>query len=75
MLLEVLHLLALYILEGAHALEHLIPIYLGTIKLRTIDADKLGLAADGKTAGTAHTGTIYHDGIKRYISRKIVFLG
>ena len=75
MFLEVLHFLALYILEGAHTLEHLIPIYLGAIKLRTIDADKLGLAADGETAGSAHTGTIYHDGIKRYISREIIFLG
>ena len=64
MLLEVLHLLALYILEGSHALEHLIPIYLGTIKLRTVDADKLGLATDSQTAGTAHTGTIHHDGIE-----------
>ena len=75
MLLEVLHLLALYVLEGTHALEHLIPIYESTVKLRTIYADKLGLAADGKTAGTAHTGTIYHDGIERYISREIIFLG
>ena len=75
MLLEVLHLLALYILEGAHTLEHLIPIYLGAIKLRTVDADKLGLAADGETAGSAHTGTIHHDGVERYICREIVFLG
>ena len=75
MFLEVFHLLALYVLEGSHALEHLVPVYLGTVKLRTVDADKLGLSADSQTAGTAHTGTVHHDSIERYISREIVFLG
>ena len=64
MFLEVFHLLALYVLEGSHAFEHLVPVYLGTVKLRTVDADKLGLSADSQSAGTAHTGTVYHDGIE-----------
>ena len=40
------------ILESAHALEHLVPVYLGAVKLRTVDADKLGLSTDGQAAGT-----------------------
>ena len=69
------HLFAFNILESAHALEHLVPIYLGAVKLRTVDADKLSLATDGQTAGTAHTGSIHHDGIERNVCGKIIFLG
>ena len=53
----------------------LVPIYLGAVKLRTVDADKLGLATDGQAAGTAHTGSIHHDSIERNVCGKIIFLG
>ena len=74
MFLEVFHLLALHILEGSHALEHLVPVYQGTVKLRTIDAHKLGLVTDGESAGTAHTSSVHHDGVERNICRQVVLL-
>ena len=74
MLLHVLHLYLLLALECAHTLEHLVPINESSVKLRAVDADKLGLATDGETTGTAHTGTIDHDGVERHVGRDIVFL-
>ena len=62
-------------LEGAHALEHLVPINLETVELRPVDAHELGLATDGQTTGPTHSRAIYHDGIQGYISGDIVFLG
>ena len=75
MLLEVYHLLTLGILEGTHALEHLVPIDQGSIKLRTVDADELGLASDGQAAGATHTRSVHHDGVEGNVGREIVFLG
>ena len=69
-----LHLFTLCILEGTHALEHLIPVNQCSVKLRTVDADKLSLAANGQSAGTAHTCTIHHNRVEGYICREIIFL-
>ena len=69
-----LHLFTLCILEGTHALEHLIPVNQCSVKLRTVDADKLSLAANGQSAGTAHTCTIHHDRVEGNVCREIIFL-
>ena len=61
-------------LEGTHALEHLVPIDEGAIKLRTVNADELRLATNGQTASTAHTRTIYHDGVQADFARNIMLL-
>ena len=63
MLLKVLQLLLLSTLEGAHALEHLVPIYERSVKLRTVNTYELSLATDGETTSATHTCTIDHDGI------------
>ena len=65
----------LFALEGIHALEHLVPVNQGTVEFRTVDADKLGLAANGQSAGTTHTCTVNHDGVQRYFARNAVLLG
>ena len=75
MLLIVSQLFLLLTLEGTHALEHLIPVDEGAIKLRTIDADELCLATNGESAGTTHTCTIHHNRIQRYFAGDIVLLG
>ena len=69
-----LHLNLLLALECAHALEHLVPINKCTIKLGTIDANKLCLATDGETTCTTHTSTVNHNGVKRHVGRDVVFL-
>ena len=63
-LLKFLHLLALNLLECAHTLHHTVPVNFMTVKLRTVYAYELGLAAYAYTAGTAHTGTVNHDGVE-----------
>ena len=50
-------------LEGSHALEHLVPVDQGTVKLRTVDADELCLATDGQSASTTHARSVDHDGV------------
>ena len=51
-------------LESSHSLEHFVPIYQGSVKLGTVNADKLRLSADGQTTGSAHSGSVYHDGVE-----------
>ena len=63
-LLKFLHLLALGLLEGTHTLHHTVPVNLVAVELRSVYADELGLAANAYTAGTAHTGTVHHDGVE-----------
>ena len=75
MLLKVLQLLLLGALEGAHALEHLVPVYQTAVELRTVDTHEAGLAADGQTTGTTHAGAVYHDGVQRHVGGDVVFLG
>ena len=74
MLLQMLHLNLLLALECSHALEHLIPINECTVKFRSVDADKLGLATDSETASSTHTRTVNHDGVERHVGGDIVFL-
>ena len=69
-----LHLNLLLALECAHTLEHLVPINESSVKLRAIDAYKLGLATNGETASSTHTRTINHDGVERHVGGDIVFL-
>ena len=45
------------------------------IELRTIDADELGLAAHGHTAGAAHTRSIHHDGVKAGFGGDVILGG
>ena len=63
-LLKFLHLLALGLLEGTHTLHHTVPVNLVAVELRSVYANELGLAANAYTAGTAHTGTVHHDGVE-----------
>ena len=74
MFFVVFHLFALYSLEGTHALEHLVPIDQGSIKLRTIDTYELCFATNGESASTTHTSAVDHDGIERDVGRNVVFL-
>ena len=73
-LLKVLQLILLGALECAHALEHLVPVDQGTVELRTVDADKLRLAANGQSASSAHARTVDHNRVQAYLARNIVFL-
>ncbi len=75
MLLVVGQLLLLLTLEGSHALEHLIPIHEGAVKLWTVDADELRLAANRQSAGSAHTRTIHHDGVQADFAGDVMLLG
>ena len=45
------------------------------VKLGAVDTYKLGLATYGDTASTAHTRTVYHDRVERYVGGYLVFLG
>ena len=74
MLVEVLNLVELLTLEGAHALEHLIPVDKRPVKLRPVYADELCLPAYCQTAGSAHAGAIDHDGVEGDIGRDAVLL-
>ena len=74
-MLGLLHLMYFDILEGTHALEHLVEVYLMAVKLGAVDTYKLGLATYGDTASTAHTRTVYHDRVERYVGGYLVFLG
>ena len=74
-LLEMLHFLTLHTLERTHSLEHLVPVYLCTIELRSVDADKLGLSANSQSACTAHSSSIDHDSVERHIGGNAIFLG
>ena len=60
--------------ERSHPLEHLVPIDEVAVELRSVNADKAGLAADGQPAGAAHPGTVHHDGIERNVVGNAVFL-
>ena len=51
-------------LESTHALEHLVPVYEGTIELRTIDADELRLASNRQSTSTTHTCSVHHNRIQ-----------
>ena len=62
-------------LESSHSLEHFVPIYQGPVKLGTVDADELRLSTDGQTTGSAHSCSVYHDGVERNIGGNVVFLG
>ena len=46
-----------------------------TVELGTVNADELGLASYADTAGTAHTGSVNHDGIEADICGDFIFLG
>ena len=70
----VLHLLLLGLLEGSHALEHLVPVDKGTVEFRAVDADEFRLAANGQSAGTAHARTIHHDGVQRHLAGDAMLL-
>ena len=72
--LEMLQFLLLGALEGAHALEHLVPVYQTAVKLRSVDAHEACLPSDGQSAGTAHARSVYHDGVERHVGGDIVFL-
>ena len=74
MLLVMLEFLLFDVLESTHTLEHLIPIHESTVKLRAVDADKLGFSTDGKTTSTTHSSTVHHDSVERNVSRNAVFL-
>ena len=64
MLFKMFQILLLHTPERTHASEHFIPVNKGTVKLRTVDADKLCLSAYRKTACTAHARTVHHYGIQ-----------
>ena len=70
-----LHLLLLGLLEGTHALEHLVPVNQGAVKLWTIDTYELCLTTNRQTTGTTHTRTIDHNGIQRNLTGNIMLLG
>ena len=74
MFLVVLHLLLLSLLERTHALEHLVPVHQRTVELRSVDAHKLRLAADGQTAGTTHARAVHHDSVQRHLAGDSVLL-
>ena len=74
-MLGLLHLLHFDVFEGTHTLEHLVEVYLMTIKLGAINANELGLTTYGDTASTTHTCTVYHDGVERYVGGDLIFLG
>ena len=74
MLLVVSQLFLLFALESAHTFEHLVPINQSSVELWSIDADELCLASDGESACTAHTCTVNHDGVERYLARDVVLL-
>ena len=60
-------------LKGCHAGEHLVEVYLMSVKLRSIHADELGLAANGYAACSAHAGAINHNGVERNICGDSIF--
>ena len=74
-LFEVRHFFTFHILERTHTLEHFVEIYLMAVEFRTVHTNELGLTTYSNTASTTHTGTVYHDGVKWYVSRDFVFLG
>ena len=53
----------------------LVEIYLVTVKLRTVNAGKFSLAANGKSATAAHSRAVYHYGVHRRHSLYSVFTG
>ena len=73
--LQLVHLLLLVGLEGAHAFQHLVEVHLVAVELGAVDADKLGLAAHGDAAGAAHARAVHHDGVERYVGGDVIFLG
>ena len=75
MLLKVSQLLLLLALECTHTLEHLVPVDKSSVKLRTIDANKLCLSSDSESAGTAHTCSVHHDCIQGHFARDVMLLG
>lgn len=74
-LLIVSELFLLFALEGAHALEHLVPVNQSSIELRTVDADKLGLASNGQTARATHTRSVHHDCVQADFAGDVMLLG
>ena len=61
---HVVHRRAFLGLEGAHALEHEIPVDLMGVEFGTVDADELRLAADGDAAAAAHARSVDHDRVE-----------
>ena len=70
----VFHLTQFLFLKGAHALKHLIPVDKCSVKLRTINTYKLGLAANGQSACSTHTRSVHHDGVERDVGGYTIFL-
>ena len=68
------HLILFLALEGTHALKHLVPVNKSSIKLRSVDAHKLCLSANGKSASSTHACTVHHDGVERHVGRYVIFL-
>ena len=62
-------------LEGTHALEHFVPVDQCSVELRTVDTYELRLAANGQSAGTAHTRTVDHDGVQADLAGNVMLLG
>ena len=60
---------------GTETGHHLIPIDLVRVKLRSIDADKAGLASNRNAASSAHSGSVHHDGVQAGFGRDVVFRG
>ena len=74
MLLVVGQLLLLFALKGAHTLKHLVPVNQSTIKFRTVDTNKLGLASDSESACATHTCSVNHNGVQANFARNVVLL-
>ena len=62
------------VFKRTHTLQHLVEVYLMSVELWSVNAYKTSLSAYSDTASTAHTCTVYHDGVKRYIGRDFIFL-
>ena len=72
MLLIVGEFFLLLALESSHALEHLIPVNEGSVKL--VDADELCLTANGQSACTAHSRSVHHNRVQGNLAGNIVLL-
>ena len=75
MMMQFVHLLAFFSLKGPHPLQHFVEVYLVAVKLRPVDADELCLSAHGDAAGPAHSRSVDHNGVERYVGRYVVLLG
>ena len=73
LVVPVLKLVLFHLLESGHSAQHLVPVHLVAVKLRTVDADEARLAANGETAGAAHARAVHHDGVERHVVGDVVF--